>query len=353
MDLSFKKIFYTLACAAALLVLIYFGRPVLMSLTMALLLSFILYPVVQKLESWKLPRVSAAILTLMIIVTSIVGVFYLFGSQIMNVMEELSNFERKLSEMSNEVVLFINKNFSIMPSINGKDILDNGAKWVQESGGEIVKGTVSQTTAIVSGIMIVIVYTFLLLIYRSGLKKVIIESAPKKHHDTVAKMLAEMQQVGQKYLFGMSIMIAILGVANSAALLIIGVDHAFFFGFLAGLLAIIPYVGTTIGAGLPVLYTLMTYDDYLTPLLVVIAFWIIQLVESNFLSPKIVGGNMNINALAAILSLIIGGYLWGVGGMVLFLPLAAIFKVFCGYFNQLKPVGLLLGDHLYQNKKAK
>ncbi len=347
MNISFKKTFYIFASAAAVLTLIYLGRPILVSMAMSLLISFILYPIVTRLESWRFSRATAAITTILVIVLAIASIFYAFGKQISGVMEELSNFERKLTVLTKEVVDFMDDNLKAVPVIDGEEIIDKSQEWVEKSSKTWVSTTFSRTTALLSGIMMVIVYTFLLLIYRSGLKRVVVKSAPSRYHERVSNMLKEMQQVGKHYLVGMAIMIGILGVANSLVLLLFGIDHAFFFGFMAAFLAIIPYVGTTFGAAIPVLYAFMTNDSYLIPLGIMGCFWLIQVIESNFLSPKIVGGNLNINALAAIISLIIGGYLWGVAGMILFLPLTAIFKVFCSYFDQLKPVSLLLSDELY------
>lgn len=350
MSISLKQLFYAIACMAGLFVLLYFGRPVLVSLSIALLFSFILYPVTTKLEAWYFGRISAAMISLVLTVGLIAGILYLFSTQIVNLMSDFTDFEKKLTTLSENIISYINNSISIIPHMDEGVIMDTSQKWVEESGGDIVSDTFNRTASIVSGVFIIIVYTFLLLIYRSGLKQVFVIASNSKHKEKVSEMINRMQKVGQNYLLGMSIMIAILGTANSLVLLIFGIDHAFFFGFLAAVLSIIPYVGTTIGASIPTLYAFMTHESYWVPLGIAITFWFIQLIESNFLSPKIVGGNLNVNALAAILSLIVGGYLWGVAGMALFLPLTAIFRVFCNSFEELKPVSLLLGGELYGEK---
>jgi predicted PurR-regulated permease PerM len=142
----------------------------------------------------------------------------------------------------------------------------------------------------------------------------------------------------------MFLLIIILGFANSIGLWIIGIDSPFLFGFLAATLSIIPYVGTTLGATIPVLYAFVSHDALWMPIAIAIMFWAIQLVESNFLNPKIVGSSINVNPLAAIISLIVGAAVWGVAGMVLFLPFAAMLKVFCEQFDQLKPVAMLINN---------
>ena len=104
----------------------------------------------------------------------------------------------------------------------------------------------------------------------------------------------------------MILLIIIIGLANSIGLWIIGIDNPFLFGFLGAILSIVPYVGTALGAIIPVLYAFVSYDSLWPAIAVAILFWAVQLISDNFLSPKIVGGSLHINALTAILSLIIG-----------------------------------------------
>ncbi|GAB4242506.1 MAG: hypothetical protein Tsb0034_19990 [Ekhidna sp.] len=276
----------------------------------------------------------------------IAGIFVLFSSQIASIAKELSSFESKLSEIFDVTLNYLNSQVAILPEISKRDILEQGQEIAKKSGGSIVASTLDQTGSIFSGALMSFVYTFLFLLYRSGLKKAVLQSASQSDRDLMEEMMNKMQKVGQSYLSGITVMIGILGSANSLVLLLFGLENAIFFGFLAAFLAVIPYIGTAIGAILPVIYAFMTHDTVWVPFGIAISFWGIQVVESNYLTPRIVGGNMNLNALAAILSLILGGYLWGIAGMILFLPLAAIFKVFCEYHTPLKPIALLLSSHL-------
>lgn len=168
----------------------------------------------------------------------------------------------------------------------------------------------------------------------------------EENRKKILRMLKNIQNVGYRYISGMFLLIIILGFANSIGLWIIGIDSPFLFGFLAAILSIVPYIGTTVGATLPVLYAFMTSDSIWIPIAVILLFWVIQTVESNFLSPRIVGGVLNVNALVAILSLLIGASVWGIAGMILFLPFAAILKVICEEFEQLKPIAMLISNDI-------
>ena len=171
--------------------------------------------------------------------------------------------------------------------------------------------------------------------------------SPEDKRERVLKMFKSVQQVGQKYLSGMIILIIVIGLANSIGLWIIGIDNPLLFGFLGAIMAIVPYVGTSLGAIIPIMYAFVSFDSLWPVVAVAILFWVVQLISDNFLSPKIVGGSLHINALASILSLIIGALVWGVAGMILFLPFAAMLKVVCEEFDELKPIALLIGNHEY------
>ncbi|MBU1368842.1 MAG: AI-2E family transporter, partial [Bacteroidetes bacterium] len=100
---------------------------------------------------------------------------------------------------------------------------------------------------------------------------------------------------------------------------------------------------------IPVIYAFVSYDSIWIAVAVALLFWFVQLVSDNFLTPSIVGGSLKINALTAILSLFIGASVWGLAGMILFLPFAAMIRVVCEEFEELKPVALMMGEH---NKKG-
>ncbi|MGV4547841.1 AI-2E family transporter, partial [Ornithobacterium rhinotracheale] len=138
-------------------------------------------------------------------------------------------------------------------------------------------------------------------------------------------------------------------ILNSAFMLIIGIDYAIMFGCLAALLIVIPYIGTYIGGALPVLYALVTMGPT-SALAILICFVIIQMIDGNYLTPKIVGSNTSVNALAAFIALIIGGALWGIAGMILSIPFTAMLKKIFKRVKGLQPLSLLLGEELFQNE---
>lgn len=126
--------------------------------------------------------------------------------------------------------------------------------------------------------------------------------------------------------------------------MLLDIQHAVFFGVLAAVLTIIPYIGIFIGSLLPILFALVTKDSLWYPLGVALVFWFVQFLEGNFITPNIIGGRVSINPFAAILALFFGGMIWGPLGMILSIPVLAIIKVIFDVVKPLQPYGFLLGN---------
>lgn len=353
MNISFQKLFYAIATTFSLFAIMVLAKSILIPLGFAMLIAFMLYPLVKKFESWGMNEIFATFLSLLTVFIVLGGGVYLFSTQVIDLAKDFSDFQHKIINIFSEVSVFINQNLKFIPNLEKADIINQLKTWLSGSSGTMISKTVSGTTNVFTGLFATLVFTFLILIYRTGLTRAFSAFAPERNRDKVVDMFKKVQQVGQQYSIGMGILIIIIGLANSIGLLIIGLDNPFLFGFLGAILAIIPYIGTATGALIPILYAFITYNSLGMALAVAGLFWIVQLVTDNFLSPKIVGGSMNINALTAILSLFVGAAVWGVAGMILFLPFAAMLKIICEEFEELKPIALLIGNDNYQEKDHK
>src|SRR5680860_100555 len=348
MNLSFQKLFFAIATVFALFTILILAKTILIPLCFALLISFMLYPVAKKCESWGMNKILAAFLSIFTVILIIGGGVFLFSTQIIQLTNELSHFQDKIILVFADVTLFINENVSFISNLEKNELFNQIKDWLNESTGMLAKQAFSSTTAFLAGLLSTVIFTFLILIYRKGLTKAFSGFSPVDKRERVVKMFKSVQQVGLKYLLGMIVLIIIIGLANSIGLLIIGIENPFLFGFLGAILAVIPYIGTVSGAIIPILYALIAYNSFWMAISVAILFWFVQLMTDNFLSPKIVGSSININAFTAILSLIIGALIWGIAGMILFLPFAAMLKIVCEEYEELKPVALLIGNQNYQ-----
>ena len=346
MNVSFSRLFYVIASMIGITAIMSFAKSLLIPLCFAMLFAFILYPIVKWIAKKGIKKVFAIIITLGGVLIISLGVLVLFSTQIIDIASEYSNFLGKLKDTLETSISFLNTEVKIIPDIESQEVLNRLSNLFSDSSFLIISDTVSITSSFFSFLVLSIIYCFLILFYSEHLSEAFCRFGPKKHKSSFLKMLKEVQEVGQQYFTGMIFLILVLGILNTIGLLVLGIDYAFFFGFLAALLAIIPYIGTTLGGLIPTIYAFITYDSFWYPVGVILIFWFVQFVEGNFLNPRIVGGNMQINALFSIFSLIAGGVLWGIAGMILFLPLMAMLKVICSYYEELKPVAALIGDRI-------
>jgi predicted PurR-regulated permease PerM len=303
------------------------------------------------MKGWN--NIMAAATSLILFIVLVGTLMTMLSAEVISLTDQWSVFSDRLLSLYSEIILFINENLPALEEIDEDEVIENAKEWLKGSWSELLGRTFSESTSFLTSLFSVFLFSFLFLLYRPQLVQAFIKFAPKGQEKNFLNMLKEIQQVGQKYLIGMLTLITILGLLNSVGLWIIGVETPFLFGYMAALLSIIPYIGTAIGALIPIIYTLMAYDALWMPVSVAILFWSIQILEGNFLNPKIVGKSVNVNAFAAILSLFLGATIWGVAGMILFLPFTAMFKVICRHYHSLEPLGDMIDDQTADNDEEK
>ncbi len=353
MHLSFQRLFFVLASIIALVAILVLAKSVLVPIAFSFLIAFILFPVVVKLESWGTNEIVSVVLAILSLLLIIGGGIFLFSNQIIQLSENLSDFKDRLLEVFADATLLVNKNLGFLPQKEKGELFVEIKGWMNGAAAKLLSQTVSGTADLLFGLLVAIVFTFLILIYRKGLVRALVQFYPVEHRPKAFRMFSSVQQVGQQYLFGMLMVILILGIVNSLGLWIIGIDNPFLFGFLAATLALIPYAGTFLGSAIPILFSLISNDSLWVPIIIAIFFWLVQFVEGNYLTPRIVGGNLKINALTSILSIIIGASVWGIAGMIIFLPLAAMLKVVCEQYENLRPLALLIGEQHYETEHVR
>ena len=204
--------------------------------------------------------------------------------------------------------------------------------------------------SLLTDFIIVMVYVFLFLLFRSHLKNFILKLTKPEDGANAQAVLHDVRHVAQKYIGGMALMIGCLWVMYGIGFSIIGVQSALFFAVLCGLLEIVPFVGNLTGVSLTILMTLATGGSSGMIIGILIAYGVIQFTQTYLLEPLVVGRVISINPVFTIAGLVGGELLWGIAGMVLALPLMGILKIICDHIEPLKPFGFLLGE---ERKKLK
>jgi putative heme transporter len=328
------SIYKSLMVVALVITGLILTKDIVMPIAFAALFSVVLLPLVKRFEK-KLGRIFSIAVVLMIVFLVMGLVSWFVVAQLSSLTQSLPDLEGKFDALINTVQQQANE----LLHINSKEqtqILKDGLKDLST-----YVGTVLLSTSYFAYFFIQVpIYIFLFLLYRERFKDFLLELRPGSD----LKWKDEIQVVVRGYISGLTLVTLIAGVLNSIGLLLLGIEHAIFFGFFSGLLTMIPYVGITIGAALPALVALLTKDSAWYALGVVAVHGLVQFLEGNLITPKITGSKISINALAAIVALLVGGKIWGIAGMILAVPAVGILKILVSYSSSLKPFVILLED---------
>ncbi len=329
------------------LVIIIYGMYILADLLIPLIFSVIfallLMPFCQFLEKHRFPRWLAITIAILLTLCVLSLFFYLVYVQIMDLEEVLPQLTEKAEIWYRKAQILIRQNFHIsrtQQKVEGQKYLTEFLK----NNSSIIGNTLSTTTGLLGNLTIIPLYIFLLLLYRDFIRVFFYKIFKSVSSHRIDIVLKKVKDVIINYVVGLGMVIGIIGALNTLGLYLLDIEHAIFFGFLASFLVLIPYIGIAIGSLLPMLFALITKDSAWYALGVAALFFGIQMLEGNFITPYIVGSKVSINSMAAIIALIIFGNLWGIGGLVLALPITAIIKVIFDSIEDLRPYGFLLGD---------
>ncbi len=146
----------------------------------------------------------------------------------------------------------------------------------------------------------------------------------------------------QRYLSGLGLVVLINATLATVGLWAIGVSYALLLGILSAVLTVIPYIGTFIGALIPILFAFVTKDSLSYGFGVMGLYVLIQFVENNFISPVILGNSVNVNPFVAVLALLVMSQYWGVIGMLIAVPLTATIVILLEHTESLKPINIFL-----------
>ncbi len=331
LDYSFKL----LIVIGLLITACVLAKEIIIPICFSAIFAIVMSPAVKFLER-KMP--SSLAVTLMLIVTlgCLVLFVWLVVSQITSLVADLPDIQTKFDGLEQNVNTILRKYFGF-----------NKAERTQffKSGISNLSGyataLLASTTNLLSFFVQIPIYVFLFLIYRDRFKAFFESMLPSAEEFTWKK---EVEKVIQGYISGLLLVTLIIAILNTIGLMALGITHAIFFGILSGVLTIIPYVGIFIGASLPVLMALLTKDSLWYAGGVIAIFSTVQFLEGNFITPRITGSKVSINALAAIIALLIGGKILGIAGMILAIPALGVLRIILSQTKYLRHFVILIED---------
>ena len=347
--LNWNKISSILISTVLIGYLVIHGQTFLAPLVFAIFLSILLLPMYNFLYRWIPVDCLVIVLSFLIIIGAVGGIMYFFSVQIYAVFSELSEIQESMSKGINKLNYFIAEKFNLDTEVV-RNWIDSQVELLVELPSTYLSTGLSSSSTFLIQSLICIVYMFFILLYKDAFRNFIITQFPKKNRNDIFTVLNSISHVSQQYFLGRLLVMIILAILNSLGLWILGVGFPILWGTLAAVLTIIPYIGTTLGGTFPFIYAFATEDSLWIPVGVVIMYQIVQQLEGNIITPKIVGGTMQLNPFVSIVAMVAGGLVWGVSGLVIALPVIAIIKILFDHIELLQPFGLLLDKDLAINK---
>ncbi len=326
-----------------LIIILIYAKPFLVPLAFAGIFAMLLYPVSQKLESWGLKKGLAILLSTLILLVVMAGIIAMFAWQVSDISKNSDEIERNLNQKITELRNFVSTNLGI--SIKKQEEI---MKEQQQGGGGqlsgMITGAVSGIGGFLTNALLVLVYVFLFLYFRTHLRKFVLMLVPAGNKKNATVIMDEAGGVAQKYLTGLAWMILCLWIMYSIGFSIVGVKNAIFFAVLCGMLEIVPFVGNLTGNAITVLAVVMQGGSSSMIMGVLITYAVVQFLQTYILEPLVVGKGVSINPLFTIAGIVGMEQIWGIPGMILAIPLLGITKIICDHIEPLKPYGFLIGE---------
>lgn len=314
------------------------AKDFLYPIAFGVLLSYLLFPIANFLEKKGLPRILAILVSIIFAAIIVTAITIFIIKRINAFSDDLPLFREKAIQNIKLLEEAIKNSIGIPRYITDK-FINRRVFDLSTKSEEIF----SATTGTIFAILMQPVYVFLFLYYRTKFAYFILKIAGKEKRLIAIRVLKEISTVVTRYMLGVTTVVLILCIFNSAGYLIIGIKYPFLLGVVSAVFSFIPYFGNFIGGLFPFIFSLLTQDSYVYSLRIVVFVLIIHFLENNILSPNIVGSSIRINPFFIILGLILGAMVWGIPGMLVIIPFLAMLKIIISNIPDLQPYSYLLG----------
>lgn len=363
---------FTLAGIALVITALYFLQEVLLPFALAVLLSFLLSPLVTRLERWRLGRIPAVIVAVTFAFVVLGGILVLVGRQFADVVTDLPKYESNLVARIRSVRGFLNQGSGKV----GQTVLDlqeemTKSPEIEQKGPQQAETAVTEENPLAVRVVevetsplpvrilrdwlgpllgplgtaaIVIVFVLFMLIQREELRDRLIRLAGTRKVYVTTQALDEAGGRVSRYLLMQLVINATYGIAVAIGLWLLGLPNALLWGLLATVFRFVPYVGPWVAAVLPIALSLAAFEGWARPLATIALFVVLELFSNNVMEPWLYGTSTGVSAVGIIVSATFWTWLWGPIGLVLSMPLTVCLVVLGRYVPQLSFLDVLLSD---------
>jgi predicted PurR-regulated permease PerM len=352
---------------------LYFAREILIPLAFALTLTFLLTPAVVVLQRLHAGRVVSVLTTVLVSVAIIGGITWVIATQLVDVANQLPLYSQNIhakieafhlpatgqlgraAKSVEDLVQELTGPAMLSPALASQGRKQNKpnaplspapVQVVQpsEGGWTELRDLGTPVLATLGRAGMVLIFTIFMLLKREDLRNRLLRLAGLGQLNRMTQALDDASGRISRYLLMQFLVNAGFGTLFGLGLYFIGVPNPALWGVVAGILRVVPYVGTTVAATLPIALSLAAFDGWFRPLLVFFLVAGLELIVANFIEPWLYGAHVGISSLALLVSSVFWAVLWGPAGLILSTPLTVCVVVLGRYVPQLSFLHILLGD---------
>ncbi len=324
----------------------------LIPLVTAIILSLMILPLARKMEKGKLKRSSISLLSSIFLFLLSLGIGAIVVVQVQSFSKDWPQIQEKMRPKLEKAQNYIVQHTPLKKE--NLEITTATSSGQQGGNSNSVQKKMAQVLTKIIGFLgnyiLTFIYIFFLLNYRNHFKQFLFRVFSEEKKNKVRHTLKESTQMAPRYLWGKLVLMGILAVLYAIGLGISGVDNFILVSVLASLLSLIPYIGNIIAVGIAIVLGYITSGETMVLIGILITFGIAQFVESYLLEPYVVGDKVNLHPFFVILFVVLGNMIWGIMGMILAIPIMAIFTVIMLNISFLEPLGYLFSDKKSKNE---
>ncbi len=324
-------------------------KSILIPFALAVFLAYILYPLVAALTRIRIPYFLAVVLVVIFFLVAALAAGILISGEVGSFVQTIPQYQQTLRVHVNEALEayrgLIDRVAAALPGEHGNEPAPASGNAPAILSGiiqNVFSGLLSLLSILSDTVLVIFILIFLLAGARD-FKRILVTAWGTENEARAAAIVEAINRDIGGFIIIRSLINLALGVLVTVVLLLFGIDYAYIWGPLTGLLNFIPYIGAFVGLLGPLGVALFRYDSYWTAVALLAVLLGIQNLEGNIISPYLIGKKTRLNPLTVLMTLILWGFIWGPVGMILATPLTSCIKILCDQIEPLRPVGRLLG----------
>ena len=322
---------------------VYFLRAVLLPVVLAWLLSYLLRPIVRALSRIKMPPLLGSALILLALLSIVtLGVSALAAPAtdwLAKAPSGLQELQHKLMPMKRSIAQVANAGAAIEKLATP----DSSSKVVEVQRHPITEALYVRTPEFISSTILLVILLFFLLAYDGvfigKLIKLLPNFSDKKRAVSIAQ---DIESQVSRYLFTVTIINCCLGIAVGTTVGLLGLPNPVMWGVMVAILNFVPYLGPLTGIICMIIGAILSFDSLGYALIFPAVYLGFGTLEGNFITPWVMGRSLTLNPVLILLSLVFWGWMWGIAGVILAVPILAAFKIFCAHIKPMEPLAEFL-----------